>query len=152
MTLLFKLFSHRIIIDLHPSKFTFSIREKDVNVSFVPFLYLEKNESKWLPVAIGEEIPSELRGNPNIYKIDVKELNDSSPSESIMSGADFFQVMFEYGLGKCFERYWFPQLRPVVFILGANRFGKQFQDPKGMLEKAVKLSGAKVVVFDNIEL
>ena len=152
MNPLFSYFAKRIIIDLSPSRFTFSIKEKDINISFSPFLYLEKGEAMWIPIAIGEEIPSEQRAGPNIYRIDINEIESESPSKPMLSSEGFLQLLFDYGIGRCFERFWFPQLRPMVFILSANRFSKQLKHPRAAFEIAAKRGGARVVIFDRTEL
>ena len=54
---LFKYLAKRIIIELSPVQFTFSIKEKNINISFAPFMYLQRDENMWMPIAIGEEIP-----------------------------------------------------------------------------------------------
>ena len=152
MNFVFTYFAKRIIIDLHPSKFTFSIKEKDIKISFAPFLYLYWDEEMWVPIAVGEEIPVEHRNNPDIVRIDISDLGDAQPSNSVISSEVFLQLLFEYGIGRCFESSWIPQLKPVVFIFGANRFNEHFKNPKEMFEPAAKRDGAKIVVFDKTEL
>ena len=152
MSLLFKYFAKRIIIDLHPSKFTFSIKEKDINISFAPFLYLENGESMWMPIAIGEDISKEQLTKPNIYRVELFNLENKVPSDIVWNKEVLIQLLFEYGIGKCFENFWFPQLRPVVFILGVSRFSKHLENPKEVFEDAAKRGGARIVIFDKTEL
>lgn len=152
MSPLFKYFAKRIIIDLHPSKFTFSIKEKDIKISFAPFLYLENGESMWMPIAIGEEIPKEQLAKSNIYRVELFNEDNKVPSDIVWNKEVLIQLLFEYGIGRCFENFWFPQLRPVVFILGASRFNAQLEHPKEVFENAAKRGGARIVVFDKTEL
>lgn len=152
MSFIFKHFAHRIVIDMHPSKFTFSIQEKDIYVSFSPFVYIETEDMDWMPIALGEEIPDEVRSKSNIYRIDITDFDKNSSSNSILSSESFLRILFEYGLGKCFEKFRIPQLRPVVFVLGADRFTKQFEKPRDVFDKALRKGGASLVIFDKTEL
>jgi hypothetical protein len=149
---LFKYFAKRIDVELHPSKFTFSINEKDINISFSPFLYLHWDKTMWTPIAIGEEIPIEYHNNPDIVRIDINDLRENLPSKSVISSEAFLQLLFEYGIGRCFESSLIPQLKPVVFIFGADRFNEHFKNPKTMFELVAKRGGAKYVAFDTMEL
>jgi hypothetical protein len=60
--------------------------------------------------------------------------------------------LFEYGIGRCFENFWVPQLRPVVCILGAGRFNEHFKNPRELFELVAKWGGARYIFFDKIEL
>jgi len=152
MSSIFTYLAKRIVIDLSPSKFIFSIKEKDINVSFAPFLYLEKGESMWVPIAIGEEISKEQHVKSNIYRVELFNLENKVSSDIVWNKEVLIQLLFEYGIGRCFENFWFPQLRPVVFILGASRFGEQLEHPKEVFENAAKRGGARTVIFDKTEL
>jgi hypothetical protein len=110
MNLLFTYLAKRIVIDVHPSKLTFSIKEKDISISFAPFLYLYRDDGTWMPVSIGDEIPAEDRNNPDIVRIDINDFENDMLLNSVISNVDFLQVLFEYGIGRCFENYWIPQL------------------------------------------
>jgi hypothetical protein len=152
MSSLFQYIAKRIIVDLHLSKFTFSIKEKDINISFAPFLYIENSESRWMPIAIGEEISKEQLTKSNIHRVELFNLENKVPSDIVWNKEVLIQLLFEYGIGRCFENFWFPQLRPVVFILGASRFSEQLEHPKEVFENAAKRGGARKVVFDKTEL
>jgi hypothetical protein len=54
---MFKYLAKRIIIELSPTQFSFSIKEKNINISFAPFMCLQKDDDIWMPISIGEEIP-----------------------------------------------------------------------------------------------
>lgn len=152
MNFIFKHFAHRIVIDMYPSKFTFSVQGQDINISFAPFIYIETEDTEWVPIALGEEIPDEIRTQSNIYRIDIKDFNKNSPLSSTLGSQAFLKILFEYGIGKCFEKFRIPQLRPVVFVLGADRFTKQFEKPRDVFDKALRNGGAKIVIFDKTEL
>ena len=146
-----KYLAKRIIIELSPLQFTFSIREKNICISFAPFMYLQRDENMWIPIAIGEEIPVEYSNNPDVFRIAINDFRENLSSNSIISNESFLQLLFEYGIGRCFESFWIPQLKSVVYILGASRFNEHFKNPREMLELVAKRGGAKHVVFDKIE-
>ena len=149
---LFKHLATQIIINAHPSQFTFARPVKGFNLSVETFIYVAKGDSKWEPIAIGEEIPIEHKADPSIRKINLFDLNNELPSSITLSMNDLIQIFFEYGIGRCFEMSLLPQLRPVVFILGADKFSTLFENPREMFEKAARLGGAGIVVFDKTEL
>lgn len=152
MDALFKYFAKRIIIELSPEKFTFLIKEKNISISFAPFMYLEKDELIWIPIAIGNEIPVENGKKPDIVRFDISDLKDTMLSNSVINSEVFLQLLFEYGIGRCFESFWFPQLKPVVIIFGSDQFNEYFRNPKELFELVAKKGGARYVVFDNMEL
>jgi hypothetical protein len=150
--ILFKYLAARIIVDAHPSSFTFTRPTKNFNLFVDTFIYMAKSDSRWQPIAIGEEIPSEYRADPNICRVDLFDLDWQRPTSDTFDKDDLIEIFFEYGIGRCFEMSLLPELRPVVLILGVDRFRDYFKNPREVFEKAAKRGGAKIVVFDKTEL
>ena len=149
--LLFKYLSKQIIIDVFPSKFIVTRADKDLNFLIPTFVYLDNSGSKSLLLSIGEEPPSEHSTNRGIVRIDVFDAEPLPPG-TIFSRDDLIEFIFEFGIGRCFEMSLLPQLRPVVFILGVDRFNALLENPREVFEKSAKLGGAGIVVFDKTEL
>jgi hypothetical protein len=152
MSILYRYLSRRIIIDLYPSWFVFTLQGKNSSLCIATFLYFRKDEALWVPLAIGEEISSEYLSAPNIYRINLFGSNDHLPAEWSLDREVLIQLFLEYGIGKCFESFWLPQLRPIVFLLGADRFGAQFKNPGDVFAEAARCAGACLVILDRTEL
>ena len=148
---MFKRFSKRIIVDISPQKFIFKLPDVNLNFPIPTFIYLDNSKSKSALISIGEELLNEHRTLPSIYKIDIFDLDTQLPPNTTFSRSDLIQIIFEFGIARCFETTIIPQLRPVVVILGADRFRNLFTTPKDELEKAAKRGGAGLVIFDNID-
>ena len=74
------------------------------------------------------------------------------PPRTTFSRADLVQVIFYYAIGKIYENDFLPTLRPVVFILGADRFVNYLTNPRDEFRIAAKNGGAKEVIFDKTNL
>ncbi len=152
MNFLFKYFAKQIIIDVHPSRFTFTCSKDDVYFSIATFVYVDNSQAESIFIAIGQEIPNNYVGKPNIYRINVFNLDEELPPKTTFSREKLTQAIIEFGLGKIYEKYIFPRLRPVVFILGADRLNGYFRNPRDELRISAKCAGAKEVVFDKLEI
>ena len=153
MNFLFKLFAKQIVIDAHPSRFTFTCLKDNFNLSIATFVYIDNSQAKSSFIAIGEEVPNNyLLEKPDIYRINVFDLDVPLPPKTTFSRESFFQVIFEYGFGKAYEKDILPKLRPIAFILGADRFNNYFSNPRNELRILAKRGGAKEVIFDKSEL
>jgi len=78
------------------------------------YIYVAKDDLRWEPIAIGEEIPIEAiehKDDPNIHKINLFDLGHQLPPSITLSMDDLIQIFFEYGIGKhlCCHNYalWF---------------------------------------------
>jgi hypothetical protein len=151
MSLISKYLAKRIVVDAYPSKFIFTRMDNGVNFSIATFVYLGNNGSGWTPLAIGEEIPREFL-TPDVHKFELFESPGHSPPASHLGPNALLQIFFEYGIGKCLGGDFLPNLRPVVFVLGANRFTGHFEDPKVKFDEILKRAGAAIVVFDKTEV
>jgi hypothetical protein len=150
--LLFQYFSPRVIVDAYPSHFIFSRPARDFQVSVDTFIYLAKEQDRWLPIAISEEIPvEELRKDGrSIARVNVFDLDQPVPSGS--DREELIEILAEFGIGMCFVKAIVPPLRPVVHFLGADRFRDKFENPRKIFGTALKHGGASVVVFDQMDL
>jgi hypothetical protein len=140
-----------MIVDVYPSKFIFNSLHNNLNFSIATFVYLDNSKSKSMLIALGEEIPEDQL-LPETYRIDIFDMKTPLPPKTTLTREELHQILFEYGIGRCYEDTVIPILRPVVFILGASRFNKQFASPKDAFEKAAKRGGAGMVVMDKTEL
>ncbi len=151
MSIFFKHFSMRVIIDADPSRFIFTRMDNNFTLSIKTFVYVVNQKTKLLPIAIGEEIPND-RIFPDVWRIDIFDSNYQLPLDANWTRDDVIVLFLEYGLGQSLASTRFPRPRPVVFILGADRLKNQLKNPRDQLEKLVKRSGASIVVFDKIEI
>ena len=145
MDLFFKLFSQRIVVDVSPTMFTF--RTKDDSFSIQPSVNIFEENGKANIVAIGENAPE---SEPRIKHIDIFDNKTYLPEK--INKPDFLQAFLEYCIAKIFLLKFLPQVRPVVFILGSNKFDTLlcgFQ--KDILENAFLSAGAGKVFFDSTE-
>ena len=153
MNLLFKYFARQIVVDAHPSLFTFTCLKDNFTLSIATFVYIDNSRAKSFFIAIGEEVPSNyLLAKPDIYRINVFDLDVPLPPKTTLSRESLIQVIFEYGFGKAYENDILPKLRPIAFILGADRFNNYFSNPRNELRILAKHGGAKEVIFDKSEL
>jgi hypothetical protein len=149
---LFTYFSPRVIVDAYPSHFVFSRPAKDFRISVDPFIYLAKDQDRWLPTSVGEEISKEdLCKDPSITRVDIFDL-DQSIQFGDYDREELIEVLVEFGIGMCFVKSILPPLRPVVHFFGADRFREKFENPREIFEKALKHGGAGIVVFDRMDL
>jgi hypothetical protein len=130
----------------------FTLQGKNSSLCIATFLYLRKDENMWTPIAIGEDIPREQLSDPNVRRIRLFEPEDILPGDQASRQPELIQLLFEYGIGKCFESFWVPQLRPIVFLLGVERFGAQFKNPSDVFAEAARCAGARLVILDRTEL
>jgi hypothetical protein len=65
---------------------------------------------------------------------------------------DLIEIIFKYGLSWFYRNDIIPRLRPIVFILGAERFNHFFANPKDDITIAAKNGGAKEIIFDKTDL
>ncbi|MBK8418746.1 hypothetical protein [Candidatus Villigracilis saccharophilus] len=152
MNFLFKYFAKQIVVNVHPSKFIFTCSKDNINFSIETFVYIDNGKSKSEFIAIGNELPSNQLTKPDIYRINIFDLNEPLPPRTTFSRADLIQVIFQYSIGKIYENDFLPTLRPVVFILGADGFTNYLANPRDELRVAAKNGGAKVVIFDKTDL
>ena len=145
MDLFFKLFSQRIIVDVSPTMFTF--RTKDNSFSIQPSVNIFEENEKVNIIAFGENAPE---SEPRIKQINI--FNKEAHLTERKNKPDFLQAFLEYCIGKTFQLKFLPQVRPIVFILGSNKFDTLlcgFQ--KDILESAFLSAGASKVFFDRTE-
>ena len=145
MDLFFKLFSKRIIVYVSPTMFTF--RTKDNSFSIQPSVNVFEENGEIKIFSIGENAPE---SEPGIKQINI--FNEEVHLTERKNKPDFLQAFLEYCIGKIFQLKFLPQVRPVVFILGSNKFDTLlcgFQ--KDILESAFRSAGASKVFFDRTE-
>ena len=152
MNIVFEKFARRIIVEMHPSKFTFRDAKGDSVFSVETFLYLDNSGTKSSVISIGEPAPEKYKNKPDIYRVDVFSTDNSFPPKGTVNRGDLVQIIFQYGLFWFYRRDFIPLLRPIVFILGASRFDDFFVNPKDELKTAAKKGGAFEVFFDKTEL
>jgi hypothetical protein len=152
MDFLFKNFAKRIIIDTHPSRFTFTCAKDDFYLSVATFIYIENSQTGSLLLTVGEEIPNNQPVNQDVHRINVFDVNEPLPPKTTYSRDDLIQAIFQYGMGKAYEKYILPRLRPIVFITGADRFASLFVNTRETFRIAAKLAGAKEIIFDKTDL
>ena len=145
MDLFFKLFSQQIIVDVSPTMFTF--RTKDNSFSIQPSVNIFEENEKVNIIAFGENAPE---SEPRIKQINI--FNKEAHLTERKNKPDFLQAFLEYCIGKIFQSRFILIPRPVIFILGSNRFNTilcGFQ--KDVFENALFASGASKVFFDRTE-
>ena len=145
MYLFIKLFAPRIIVDASPTLFT--IKTKDNSFSIQPSVSIVEENRKANIIAIGEHDPELDLKVKQIGIFDNEVLLPETLTKSVL-----FQLFFEYCIGKIFQSRFILIPRPVIFILGSNRFNTilcGFQ--KDVFENALFASGASKVFFDRTE-
>jgi hypothetical protein len=152
MNIVFEKFARRIIVDMHPSRFTFRDAKGDAVFSVETFLFLDNSGAKSSIISIGELAPEKYRNKPDIYRVDIFSADKSLPPKSTVTRSDLVEIIFQYGLLWFYRKDIVPLLRPIVFILGASRFDNFFVNPKDELKTAAKKGGAFEVFFDKTEL
>ena len=151
MNFLFKYFAKRVVVDAHPSRFTFNCLKDNINFSVATFVYIDNSRTKSFFITIGEEVPNNHLAKPDIYRINVFDLDEPLPPKTTFTRDNLVQAIFEYGFGKVYENDILPRLRPIAFVLGADRFNGYFSNPRDELRNAAKRGGAKEVIFDRSE-
>jgi hypothetical protein len=144
-------FAKRIVIDVNPSQFVFTDQKDNQRLAFATYLYVDTRGLTPALVAIGEYTQKDFREEDGIQRIDVFNFEEPLPLEcSTLTRDDLIEAIFEYGIGRIYEKYWLPQIRPVVFIRGIDQFNVYFENPRDVLKVAAKRSGASVVIFDGV--
>lgn len=100
-----------ITIDAAPDRFAFATGKKQFSLE--PFVYLDPERLKL--VAVGE-LP-ESGGNA----IRVELFRPQGPAAAGYSKAVMLTFFFAVGIGKCVTA-WYPVLKPLVTLTGADRF------------------------------
>lgn len=128
-------------ITLHITPAHFEFRYKEKNFSLEPFINFDLIADKVIPVTIGEN--KEIPGLTLINLLDPKETFNKDEKHIL------FQFFMEYGIGKCFEKNFFPTLRPVVVFKGDKQLEILFCGyQRFFLERITLLSGASAVRFE----
>lgn len=145
---LFLRLSKHLIIDASISRFVFQRKDINFTYSLSSFVYLQKEKNnKWEIAYLSEGIRNKPLSE-NLIGLDLfsPELPEGVNRDEIL------QFILSYGIGTCFEKEFLPSLRPVVFLLGANRFNQYFKYPNLQLEQILLRAGAGVVILDRTEI
>jgi hypothetical protein len=150
MCLLHKRFAKRIIVDLYPTFFTFICEKENCNVSVPTLVFLGTDQLKTEVVAIGEP-PKYPTSYPIIQRIDVFSADAPSLLKTTLTREDLISYIFEFGILNLFTPSIIPNLKPLVFLLGADRFTSILPNSKALFEKCALRAGAIEVFFDTTE-
>jgi hypothetical protein len=142
-------FTRRIVIDVSPTRFTFTCPKRNYTNSVTTSVYMKHTGSKYVLTAVGEEAAIGCRSGPDIQRIEVFNFAEPLPAGANFTRDILIEALFEFGLGKVYEKTVIPEIRPVVYIHGAERFQDRFDNPREKLGALAKDGGAMVVIFDE---
>lgn len=130
--------SPEIIVTISPNSVQFQWKENQLQLE----PYVNINVSQMAPVRIGEKV--EIPGTILIGVFDPKSELPSYPDKFPM-----LQMIFEYGIGKMFERRYFPMLKPIMIVRGIDSlkdifFGYQ----RSLIHTAMIKANAQAVRFE----
>ncbi|MBI3173842.1 MAG: hypothetical protein HYZ25_08990 [Chloroflexi bacterium] len=125
----------------------FSEKTQTLFTHYLRLSTCKKKKTTWEIAYLGEEIPNKPLPE-NLIELDLfaSELPEGVNRDEIL------QFILSYGIGTCFEKEFLPPLRPVIFLLGADRFNKYFKNPNLELEHILLRAGAGVVIIDRTEI
>lgn len=152
MNIVFEKYARRIIVDMSLSRFAFRNAKDNSIFNVDTFLYLDNSKSKSSIVSIGEIAPEKYLSKPDVYRVNVFDTGNSFPPKSTVNRNDLIEIIFKYGLSWFYRNDIIPRLRPIVFILGTERFNDYFANPKDDITIAAKNGGAKEIIFDKTDL
>lgn len=143
--LFFRLFSARIVVEVHPEYFLF--RKKDYSLKVETYLCLATVDHQTRIVSIGEvdaSIPSQVQ-MVHLFK-------DSGYLPQGVDKSELLYAFFEYGIGRCMQGKILPVARPILLITGVGQFaGILCGYQRGLFENAALMGGAGEVIFVESE-
>ena len=126
-----------ILIDLSSEYIDFTFKKQSIR--FAAYMNIRIHEGEVVPIAIGEkrEYPSSIL--LGIYDFD--EITKYNLEKTAL-----LKLMMDYGIGKLFEKLWYPPRRPLVIFRGhknlAGMLGGEYQ--KTLEQVAIQAQAWKV--------
>ena len=129
-----------ILIDLSSEYIDFTLKKRSIH--FAAYMNIRIHEGKAVPIAIGEK-----REYPNSILLGVYDFDGITKFN--LEKTELLQLMMEYGIGKLFEKYWYPPRRPLVIFRGhRNLTGFLGDEYKKTLEEVAIQAQAWKVEFE----
>ena len=129
-----------IHIELSAESISFALKKR--RLDFLAYMNIRVHRGHALPIAIGEK-----RDYPDsillyIYDFDkIAELN--------LDKTALLKLMFDYGIGKSLEKFWYPPRKPLVIFHGQEKlFGVLGGEYKKILENIAIQAQAWKVEFE----
>lgn len=126
-----------ILIDLSSEHIDFTFKKQSIH--FAAYMNVQIHDGDATPIAIGEkqEYPNSIL--LGIYDFDeIAKLN--------LKKTALLKLMMDYGIGKLFERLWYPPRKPLVIFRGhknlAGMLGYEYK--KSLEEVAIQAQAWKV--------